>query len=59
MFELRWLIRPVTMKLGAPIPFPNEKEKVLQFRQMSNIEEIGIQEPIWTEWEDVPTETSI
>ena len=40
MFELRWLERI--------------DRRVLQFRQMTNIEEVGIQEPIWSEWQDVP-----
>lgn len=30
-------------------------DPVLQYRQMQNISEIGIQEPIWSEWQDVPT----
>ena len=28
---------------------------VLQYRAMTNIEEIGIQPPIWSEWRDIPT----
>jgi len=31
------------------------EKPVLQYRQMQNISEIGIQEPIWSEWQDVPT----
>jgi len=31
------------------------KDAVLQYRIMTNIQEIGLQEPIWSEWEDVPT----
>ena len=51
MIELRWLVRTLPT-FGESQP---NVEKVLQFRQMSNIEELGIQAPIWTEWEDVPT----
>lgn len=29
---------------------------VLQQRTMINVEEIGIQEPLWSEWEDVSIE---
>lgn len=53
MFELRWI------RKEEPAPEHGRNcfrmVKVLQFRQMSNIEEVGIQQPIWTEWEDVPT----
>ena len=28
--------------------------KVLQYRTMQNLMEIGLQEPIWSEWMDVP-----
>jgi hypothetical protein len=31
-------------------------DKVLQYRVMENVQEIGLQPPIWSEWEDVPTE---
>ena len=32
------------------------EEPVLQVRTMVNVAGFGIQEPIWSEWEDVPTE---
>ena len=41
MIELRWLV-------------VRYKPTILQFRQMVNVLELGIQEPIWSEWEDVP-----
>jgi len=28
--------------------------RVLQYRERVNIMEIGMQEPIWSEWKDVP-----
>jgi hypothetical protein len=31
------------------------KDAILQYRSMENIQELGIQEPIWSEWQDVPT----
>ena len=54
MFELRWL--EITVKAKGMGYERMTIERVLQFRQRSNVEEIGIQPPIWTEWEDVPTE---
>lgn len=30
------------------------KDKALQYRTMANPAEIGVQEPIWSEWEEVP-----
>ena len=30
------------------------KDAILQYRTMTNIQEIGLQEPIWSEWVDVP-----
>ena len=56
MFELRWLKREEPAPEHGRNMFRNVK--VLQFRQRSNIEEIGIQPPIWDEWQDVPTEES-
>ena len=32
------------------------KEKVLEYSYMENITEIGIKEPIWSDWLEVPTE---
>ena len=32
------------------------REKVLEYRYMENITEIGIKEPIWSDWLEVPTE---
>ena len=43
MIELRWL-----HKIGSKEP-PR-----LQYRQMENILELGIQEPIWSDWFDIP-----
>jgi len=62
MFELRWLSKVINVPVDdgrfGPMIVQEKKIKTLQFRQMNNIEEIGIQPPIWTEWEDVPTEES-
>ena len=61
MFELRWLSEKINVPLDKRVYGPNiakeETVRTLQFRQMSNIEEIGVQPPIWTEWEDVPEES--
>ena len=52
MIQLRWVKRKVDyFNKQAP-----RYEKVLQYREMVNIEEIMIQPPIWAEWEDVPEE---
>lgn len=55
MIELRWCVQQWTEypELGEPIK--RQREPVLQFRQMTNIQEIGIQEPIWSDWVEVPT----
>ena len=50
MFEMRYVVYPVDV--GASC---NEIVTKLQYRTMTNIMEIGIQEPIWSEWIDVPT----
>ena len=60
MLELRWLEKLVDSGLGAPVPFPGEKEMVLQFRQVIGVtDEIyeATMKPknIYSEWEDVPT----
>ena len=47
MIELRWL------ELDRPVG--HIRQNVLQYRIMTNIEEIGIQPPIWSDWIDVPT----
>lgn len=54
MIELRWLER---VEKAEGLGYERMAIRtVLQFRQMSNIEEIGIQPPIWAEWQDVPIE---
>lgn len=59
MFKLRWVEKDIQVPVLKHIGITETKTiKILQYRQMSNIEEIGIQPPIWTEWEDVPTEES-
>ncbi len=53
MYELRW-----KQKLGNPdkgsVMVGDRISQTLQYRVMTNIEEVGIQEPIWSEWENVP-----
>ena len=57
MFELRWLERWVPIGDPAQEQYPVGKRiKILQFRHRINIEELGVQELIWVEWEDVPVE---
>jgi len=47
MIELRWYYNHIHI---AP---------KLQFRTMVNFEEIGLQNPIWSEWENVPNHFAI
>ena len=62
MIEIRWLKRKTGRKIRVPdnstlayrFKLVDEVERVLQVRAMLNIEEIGIQDPIWSEWQDVP-----
>lgn len=42
MIELRWYC------LWGP------NSGVLEFRTIVNFQEIGLQDPIWSEWEEVP-----
>jgi len=42
MIELRWYYKS------------NQLSHKLQFRTMINFEEIGLQDPVWSEWENVP-----
>lgn len=51
MIDLRFVSRSVpALELGENI---GKSVRVLQFRQMTNLNEIGIQEPVWGEWQDV------
>ena len=52
MIDLRWVKRKVRDDFYRLA----RTEKVLQYREMANIEEIGRWAPIWSEWIDVPTE---
>lgn len=47
MIELRWYYKR------------DQLSHKLQFRTMVNFEEIGIQDPIWSEWENVPNHFEI
>jgi len=49
MFELRWL------KYKTGFGSNRKIEKKLQFRVITNPIETGLQEPIWSDWEDVET----
>ena len=54
MFELRWVLREIIVGDWGGHEVA-ETRKVLQYRQATNVLEIGVQPPIWSEWEDVPT----
>ena len=56
MFELRWLEYKQMQfdDIGSPIGFKFKTK--LQYREMINSLEIGFHEPIWSKWQDVPTE---
>lgn len=54
MIEMRWLI--IDTEDAAYNGFANKPapERVLQYRQQTNMDEWGLQEPIWSDWIDVP-----
>jgi len=56
MIELRYKVEECTeiMEFGEDIT--HRLRPVLQIKYMLNPEELGIQEPMWGEWQDVPTE---
>ena len=55
MIELRWKIEEWEEYTDmSSHPIKHTEKPVLQYRTMTNIEEIGLQEPIWSEWTDVP-----
>ena len=56
MIELRWKVEKWEQMTEIGADILHVEKPVLQVRLMSNIEEIGLQPPIWSEWEDVPTE---
>ena len=56
MIELRWLEYEEMQFDDVCSPIGQVRTK-LQYRQMLNPIEIEFQEPIWSEWQDVPTET--
>ncbi len=53
MIELRWV------KLEGPSAEPGKVFfdagfAKLQYRKVTNLEEISLQPPIWSDWQDVP-----
>ena len=55
MIELRWVIRTIYINDEFGNKVFGKQQTALQYRTMSNLPEIGLQEPIWSEWEDVET----
>ena len=59
MIELRWVEREIvsggTAHNGTIIEIFKTKVKVLQYRIRQNMDELGLQKPIWSAWQDVPT----
>lgn len=52
--ELRWYTEHhEEWSESASSYVPISSEKVLQYRTMINLMEIGLQEPMWSEWKDV------
>ena len=53
MFELRWYSEEwIEYPEGSPVH--KSDEPILQYRYRINIEEVGLQPPIWSEWCNVP-----
>ena len=54
--ELRWYIEEwVEYRDGLRTGVKHTEKPVLQFRTIENPFEIGLQSPIWSEWQEVPT----
>ena len=53
MIELRWLDESFTEHTEYGL-VRRKVDPVLQFRQMENPEEFGLQPPIWSDWVTVP-----
>lgn len=55
MIELRWVYGNRNMIVESVQDGRTfEREKVLQYRVITNGEEIGLHEPIYSDWQDVP-----
>lgn len=59
MFELRWVVAPdgpdrVSDTDTVMLYISAERFVFLEYRYRTNEEEVGIQPPIWSEWETVP-----
>jgi len=52
---MRWVEREMTYETSPGLGYV-KKEKFLQYRTIENPHETGLQEPIYSEWRDVPTE---
>ena len=52
MIELRWYVKEISEPIAGA--FVTVEHKILQSRYMANPEEIGLQEPIWSDWVEVP-----
>lgn len=63
MIELRWkeVHKTITVPLNPDIIGDMRtieqkvRKKILQYRQMKNINEIDLHPPVWGDWLDVPT----
>ncbi len=53
--ELRWKVEAWT-EYQDGMSLHHVEDPVLQYRRAKNSIEIGLQEPIWSDWVDVPTE---
>jgi hypothetical protein len=49
MMQIRWLVFQHPNDIGTQ----RIRDKKLQYREVLNPMEIGLQEPIWSEWTDV------
>jgi len=54
LIELRWYDASYT-RFEEFASFDVKVEPVLQFRTITNVFEFGLQDPIWSEWINVPT----
>lgn len=53
MIELRWIFVQIGSGRGIVSGSNGQMcEMVLQYRQQTNVSELGLQEPIWSAWTD-------
>jgi hypothetical protein len=55
MIELRYVNRPTILHYLDNDRYISKDNLTLQYRKIMNPLEVGLQYPIWSDWQDVPT----